>query len=84
MSGTLFNPMKSGLRKRLQGKFMHLLSELLANDPVSDVERKANCPPDISHLSRGQGRDQASDFPLRNSLQVVAVDCTIAGHSISL
>jgi hypothetical protein len=28
MSGTLFNPMKSGLRKRLQGIFMHLLSKI--------------------------------------------------------
>lgn len=31
--------------------------------PVSDIESKADCPPDISHLCRGQGCDQGTDFP---------------------
>jgi hypothetical protein len=60
------------------------LIDLLASGPVSDIEGKTNRPPDISHPSRGQGCDEGTDFPLRNSLQVVTVDCAIPSHAIGL
>ena len=50
--------------------------------PVSSIESKANCPPDISHLCRGQGCDQGTDSSLRYSLQVVTVDSAFQRHAV--
>jgi hypothetical protein len=60
MSGTLFNPMKSGLRKRLQGIFMRLLSKSLDNPHQS-----SSFPLLLKILLREkEGRKHQNDFSL--------------------
>jgi uncharacterized protein (DUF433 family) len=57
------------------------LRERLANR-LSNIQSKADCPSDISHLCRGQGRDQDPNSCLWNGLQVVTVDYAILGYAV--